>query len=141
MRFDCPSCAQSIEVALDATDARVPCPRCGKTVPVPPKTQVTACAATASAETGRLPAPAIALASLITGLLSIPTCCLIGPPMSVAAIVCGHIGRATIRNSTRPMDGDGMCVAGMLLGYLNIAFFVLAIVFWILFIGIVTTFD
>lgn len=37
---------------------------------------------------------------------------------SVVAIVCGHIARKQIRSSGE--EGDGLAVAGLVLGYLNV---------------------
>ncbi len=51
---------------------------------------------------------------------------------ALIAVVCGHLARAEIRRAPAPgMEGDGMAVAGLVLGYLHLA--VVAIVmffFW-----------
>lgn len=40
----------------------------------------------------------------------------------LAAVVTGHIAKAQIRDSGGRMGGDGLATAGLVLGYLNIAF-------------------
>jgi hypothetical protein len=54
--------------------------------------------------------------------------------LAIVAIVTGHMARAEIRRE--PQQGDGMAIAGLVLGYLNLAFciavigFVLALLFF-----------
>jgi hypothetical protein len=40
--------------------------------------------------------------------------------LAIVAIVTGHMARAEIRRE--PLQGDGMAIAGLVLGYLNLAF-------------------
>lgn len=56
----------------------------------------------------------------------ISLCCAIGSwvavpfVLAIVAIVTGHMARAEIRRE--PLQGDGMAIAGLVLGYLNLAF-------------------
>ncbi len=60
----------------------------------------------------------LAIAALVTGLVGIP----------IAPIVCGHMARTRIRDSGGTKDGDGLAIAGLVLGYAYLAFIVVLIV-------------
>jgi len=60
----------------------------------------------------------MAVLSLILALLSIPACCC--APLSIAAVVCGHIGLSDIRRSAGSLRGDDLCIAGLIIGYVAI---------------------
>jgi hypothetical protein len=47
--------------------------------------------------------------------------------LAIVAIVTGHMARAEIRRE--PAQGDGMAIAGLVLGYLNLAFCIAVIAF------------
>ena len=78
---------------------------------------------------GRLPQPApgapylmtppspngMAIASLILGAIGILGAAIF---TSFPAIICGHIARRQIRNAEGREGGDGMAMAGLVLGYL-----------------------
>lgn len=40
---------------------------------------------------------------------------------SLVAVICGHIARSQIRDSQGQQSGDGMALAGLILGYLGLA--------------------
>jgi hypothetical protein len=61
---------------------------------------------------------------LVFGILSWVMLPLIG---QIVAVVAGHMARAEIRRSNGQVAGSGMATAGLVLGYLQIALFVLAI--------------
>jgi len=65
-----------------------------------------------------------AVVSLVFGILSWVMLPIIGPVVAVAA---GHMARAEIRRSNGQVGGGGMATAGLVLGYLQIALFALAI--------------
>jgi hypothetical protein len=62
--------------------------------------------------------------SLIFGILSWVMLPVIGP---IVAVVAGHMARAEIRASNGQVGGGGMAMAGLVLGYLQIALLALAI--------------
>jgi len=77
---------------------------------------------------GRPPVPAplprtnpLAVTSLVCGIAQI----MFGPFATIPAIVCGHIGRSQIRRSGE--GGAGMALAGLVLGWVGLAFGVLLI--------------
>ena len=59
-----------------------------------------------------------AIAALVTALLTVP----------VAPIVLGHVARRRITESGGMKDGDGLAIAGLVLGYAYLALIVLIIV-------------
>ena len=56
-----------------------------------------------------------AVASLITGVLFFIL------PSSIAAVVLGHIARREIRKSAGRLQGSGMALAGLIMGYIGLA--------------------
>lgn len=68
---------------------------------------------------------ALAVASLVAGLLSWVGFVFIG---AVVAVLCGHLARSEIRSAPpQTLAGDGMAVAGLVLGYLQLALIVAGI--------------
>ncbi|WP_018973823.1 DUF4190 domain-containing protein [Rudaea cellulosilytica] len=65
-----------------------------------------------------------AILSLIFGVVS-----WLGLPFfgAIIAIVCGHVARGEIRRAPPgAIQGDGLALAGLVLGYLHLALFMLA---------------
>lgn len=60
---------------------------------------------------------ALAIVSLVFGILAWVALPLIG---AVIAIVTGHMARSEIQAAYPDLQGDGMAVAGLVLGYLNL---------------------
>jgi hypothetical protein len=62
------------------------------------------------------------LAALIVGLVSIPlTCCpCVGVGTGITSLVLGILGRREIAASGGTQDGDGMALAGIVIGILAI---------------------
>jgi Domain of unknown function (DUF4190) len=81
----------------------------------------------------------LAIVSLVFGILS---WCVVPFVGAVVAVVCGHFARSEIRNAANgSMEGDGMAVAGLVLGYLHLLLCVVVIMFVIaaLFFGLAIT--
>ena len=74
----------------------------------------------------------LAVVSLVFGILGWTLLPFIG---SLVAVVCGHMGRGEIRRSQGTLEGDGMAVAGLVLGYIVIGLSLLAVLAAILFFG------
>ena len=75
---------------------------------------------------------AMAIVSLVAGLLGWSLLPVIG---SVVAIVTGHLARGEIRRRPEALEGDGLAVAGLVLGYLMVAMTVVGLLFIFLFFG------
>jgi len=84
-------------------------------------------------ESNMVPAPppmikrdsTLAIISLISGLVGwvIP---LVG---GIVAIVTGHLARKEIRQSNNTLSGDGMAIAGLVLGYVHVGIIIIVFVF------------
>ena len=81
----------------------------------------------------------LAVVSLVFGIL---TWCVLPFIGALVAIVCGHMARSEIRRAPvgSVIEGDGMAVAGLVLGYVHLVFaaFVLMLIFGVLFLGLST---
>ena len=75
---------------------------------------------------------AMAIVSLVAGLLGWSLLPVIG---SVVAIVSGHLARAEIRRRPEALEGDGLAIAGLVLGYLMVAMAIIGLLFVFLFFG------
>ncbi|MDR6992618.1 DUF4190 domain-containing protein [Luteimonas sp. 3794] len=75
---------------------------------------------------------AMAIISLVAGLLGWSLLPVIG---SVVAIVTGHLARAEIRRRPEALEGDGLAIAGLVLGYLMVAMAIIGLLFVFLFFG------
>ncbi len=69
------------------------------------------------------PTSGLAVASLVGGILGWTLMPVIG---SLVGIICGHMARAEIRRDPR-IEGDGMAIAGLVLGWVSIALSVLTL--------------
>ena len=74
----------------------------------------------------------LAIISLVSGLLGWTLVPWLG---SVVAIITGHMARAEIRRNAETMEGDGLAVAGLVLGWLMVALSVIGILLVVLFFG------
>ncbi|WP_308191867.1 DUF1707 and DUF4190 domain-containing protein [Kitasatospora humi] len=77
------------------------------------------------------PAPnnSMAVASLVLGLLCVPTMGALGLP----AVITGHVARGQISRTKE--SGDGMATAGLVLGYLSVAGWAMMFLFGLLLVG------
>ena len=75
---------------------------------------------------------ALAVVSLVSGILGWSLLPLIG---SIAAIITGHLARAEIRRAPERLDGDGMALAGLILGYVMLVLGTIGIVLALVFFG------
>jgi hypothetical protein len=69
-------------------------------------------------------ASSLAIASLVSGVLGWTLLPLIG---CIVAVVTGHMARAEIRRAGGAVGGDGLAIAGLVLGWLGIAMAVAAV--------------
>ncbi|MGN2252014.1 DUF4190 domain-containing protein [Frateuria sp. GZRe12] len=69
---------------------------------------------------------AMAVVSLVSGIAAWSVLPLVG---AIVAIVCGHLARGEIRRSQGQIEGDGLAVAGLVLGYVQLAFGFIVLLF------------
>ncbi|KQO02653.1 MULTISPECIES: DUF4190 domain-containing protein [Stenotrophomonas] len=83
-----------------------------------------------------IPAPrqtsSYAVIALVAGILGWTLLPFLG---SIGGIIFGHMARGEIRRSNGQLDGDGLAVTGLVLGWLSVAMWVLGILAFILFFG------
>lgn len=75
---------------------------------------------------------ALAITSLVTGLLGWTLLPWLG---SLIAIVTGHLARGEIRRAPERYDGDGLAIAGLVLGYAMLAISLVGVMIFIAFFG------
>ncbi len=67
----------------------------------------------------------LAIASLVCGIAAWT----IFPVLAaIAAVITGHMAKKEIRESGNTLGGDGMALAGLLMGYIQLGLFVLVII-------------
>lgn len=74
----------------------------------------------------------LAIVSLIAGILGWTLLPFLG---SIGAIVTGHLARAEIRREPQRLDGDGLALGGLVLGWLSVATWIAGILVFVLFFG------
>jgi len=74
----------------------------------------------------------LAIVSLVAGILGWFLVPVIG---SVTAIVTGHMARGEIRRQPERLDGDGLAIAGLILGWINVALWIVGGLAFLLFFG------
>ncbi len=83
-----------------------------------------------------IPAPrqtsSYAVIALVAGILGWTLLPFLG---SIGGIIFDHMARGEIRRSNGQLDGDGLAVTGLVLGWLSVAMWVLGILAFILFFG------
>ncbi|NIK02847.1 DUF4190 domain-containing protein [Xanthomonas cannabis] len=75
---------------------------------------------------------AMAIVSLVAGILGWTLIPFLG---SICAIITGHLARAEIRRNPQGVEGDGLAIGGLILGWLAVAMWLVGIVIFILFFG------
>jgi prepilin-type processing-associated H-X9-DG protein len=63
----------------------------------------------------------LAVTSLVLGILSY--LCLLGPLLAVPGVITGHMALSRIRQYPNDLRGHGLAVAGLVMGYVNLAVF------------------
>ena len=74
----------------------------------------------------------LAIISLVAGILGWTLLPFLG---SIGAIITGHMARGEIRRSNGALEGDGLALIGLVLGWLSVVISILGILFIFLFLG------
>lgn len=75
---------------------------------------------------------ALAIWSLVTGIISVLLiCCL--PITAIPAIICGHMAKVKIKESGGRLTGDGLALAGLIMGYASIVLFIVWLILFFVF--------
>ena len=76
-----------------------------------------------------------AIVSLVAGILNFK----FAPFGAIAALVTGYVARNEIRESNGTLEGQGMAIAGIVLGWVGLAFSIIMVVLSVLFmVGMIT---
>lgn len=103
-------------------------PPSSPTTPVAPASPVAAPAATAPV-VPRAPTEPLAIWSFVLSLVGLLGFCCGGPMLGIAAVVCGHLGLSKI-NANPQLQGRGLAMAGLVIGYLAIVSWLFYLVFF-----------
>jgi hypothetical protein len=66
----------------------------------------------------------LAITSLVLGILGFV---MLGPLGAIPAIICGHIAKSKINANPETLTGEGMALAGLIMGYVQIGLLVLMV--------------
>lgn len=78
------------------------------------------------------PTSTLAIVSLVSAILSWFLFPIIG---ALVAVVTGHMARREIRDSLGAKSGDGLAIAGLIIGYLNLVMYCVSFLIFILIFG------
>ena len=74
----------------------------------------------------------LATASLVCGILSLfSICCCLGWPLTLAAVICGHLALSEIQGNPYMASSRSIAIAGLAMGYFAIALGALGLMFGI----------
>src|SRR3954447_26972698 len=104
-----------------AAPAAVPASAPGTTPAVP--------AVTATPVVAAAPTEPLAIWSLVLSLVGLLGFCCGGPMLGIAAVVCGHLGLSKI-NANPHLQGRGLAVAGLIIGYFAVVSWLLYLIFF-----------
>ena len=74
----------------------------------------------------------LAILALVAGILGWTLLPLLG---SLGGIIFGHMARGEIRRSNGQLDGDGLAITGLVLGWINVVLAVLLVLVIFMFFG------
>lgn len=95
----------------------------GNVIPLAPRTP-----ANAAFTDSEAPSPVLGVISMVLGIVSVMLFCVPGILFGPAAIIAGHVALAKARRSRlRYVPGRGAAVTGLILGYLSLAGFIIAL--------------
>ena len=66
----------------------------------------------------------VAVASLVMAILGFV---LLGPLGAIPAVICGHIAKSKIRDNPETLTGEGLALAGLIMGYIQLGSLLLII--------------
>jgi hypothetical protein len=64
---------------------------------------------------------ALAIWSLVLGILGLVLLLIcVGPLFAIPGVICGHLAYSRVKRSNGTLTGDGMALAGLIIGYISI---------------------
>lgn len=128
--------APRAETSEPAFPAAAPAPE-----PYRPPTQASAPAPGYQPVSQMPPSQGLAIASMVCGIIALIFCCgwYVALPLSIAAIVMGHIATSKAKADPQRFGGRGMARAGLITGYLALIGSILVAIFFAQFAGLSET--
>ena len=80
----------------------------------------------------RVPNNGMGVASLVLGILGLVFWLFFGWILSIIAVILGHVAKSQIDKSNGTQQGRGMAIAGLVMGWIGVAFLILLIVLGLL---------
>ncbi|MAL31027.1 MAG: hypothetical protein CMQ67_00265 [Gammaproteobacteria bacterium] len=71
----------------------------------------------------------LAIASMVLGICSLVFYIFFGFVLGIVAVILGHIQLSNISKNPKLFDGRGMAIAGLVCGYISVAFALISLVF------------
>jgi hypothetical protein len=96
---------------------------------ISPATTLSAQATSAAPAVPAAPTEPLAIWSLVLSLVGLMGFCCGGPLLGIAAVVCGHLGLSKI-NANPNLQGRGLALAGLIIGYFAIVSWALYLIFF-----------
>lgn len=96
---------------------------------IPPATSVPAVTIPATPVVPKSPTEPLAIWSLVLSLVGLLGFCCGGPMIGIAAVICGHLGLSKI-NANPELQGRGLAIAGLVIGYFAIVSWLLYLIFF-----------
>jgi hypothetical protein len=75
------------------------------------------------------PTEPLAIWSLVLSLVGLLGFCCGGPVLGIAGVICGHLGLSKI-NANPQLQGRGLAMAGLIIGYLAVVSWALYLIFF-----------
>lgn len=86
----------------------------------------------------RAPVSALAICSLVFGILSVLLC---GPVFGLPAVICGHMARKQAREEPLPSSNGGLSLAGLITGYIGLVLNGIILIFYFVAVGVAIATD
>jgi DNA-directed RNA polymerase subunit RPC12/RpoP len=125
VKFNCTLCGKELEAELDTAGTTMQCPHCSGSVRVP---SAGAGVTPPAGQPG--PVPRTCGTAIWSFVLSLVAFFCLGPLAGIPAIICGHVAKGNIDRSQGMLTGRGLAIAGLIIGYVATAGWLLYIIFF-----------
>ena len=78
------------------------------------------------------PSQGLALGSMVTGIIGLVAAGCLGPVPGIVAVVLGVLALSQIKKSPLEVGGKSFAMAGIIMGAINIAFFILLLIWFLI---------
>lgn len=124
IRHNCPNCGAQLEIPEQHAGQTVECGGCGARFQCPAQDAPPVAPEPAAGAQAKKAGAGMALASLLLAILAFAC---FGAIAAIPAVILGHVTLSRIKRGVLPPTQKGMAMAGLALGYANIALTVLVL--------------